>query len=301
MENANANHDAKGIHYPFEFAANHASEWDRLGRPTDGYADQQYWQRVGFMHWVRKPGVSASSAMDAFFAGTTIADCASVIVASQIAALRAALGDDRFDKAFGGSGSRPREKDGKRVSLEISQSVDGSILAGLMRPTPSAANAGAPGHRNVSPGEHHYFMNHPGYPARHPTGYWQGENAVYVGEVGGVQTFSGFGAPGKSEAKMNATLVAEYNYPPSPEDLAKRQRLYAKNGPDVTTWTDDKHHQDRSPVSPGTAASSPHPCPESPGCRSAAVGSRGSTSAALRQLSAGPRSSWLERTSGCCH
>jgi hypothetical protein len=250
MENANANHGAKGIHYPFEMAANHAAEWERLGRPTEGYAEPQYWQRVGFMHWVRKSGVSASAAMDAFFAGPTIADCASVIVASQIAALRAALGDDRFDKAFGGSGSKPREKDGKRVSLEISQSVDGSILAGLMRPTLTATDAGTPGHRKVSPGEHHYFKNHPGYPVRHPTGYWQGENAVYIGEVAGVQTFSGFGAPGKSEAAMNAALVAEYNYPPNADDLAKRQRLYAKNGPDVANWPqDEKKYHGEAPAS----------------------------------------------------
>lgn len=244
MDNANADHGAKGIHYPFEFEAHYPDEWRRLGQPAEGHADSRYWERVGFMHWVRKSGVSASDAMDAFFAGPTIADCASVIVASQIAALRAALGDSRFDKAFGGSGSKPREKDGKRVSLEISQSVNASILDGLMRPTPSATDAGSPGHRNVSPGEHHYFKNHPAYAIRHPTGYWQGENAVYTGEVNGVQMFSGFGAPGKSEAKMNATLVDEYNYPPNGEDLAKRQRLYAKNGPDVAAWPKDeqKYH-----------------------------------------------------------
>ncbi|HEU5486125.1 MAG TPA: DUF4157 domain-containing protein, partial [Microlunatus sp.] len=250
MANANSDQGAKGIHYPFEFADKYPSEWERLGRPTEGYADPQYWQRTGFMHWVRKPGVSASAAMDAFFGGPTIADCASVIVASQIAALRAALGDDRFDKAFGGSGSKPREKDGKRVSLEISQSVDGSILEGLMRPTPSAADPGSPGKRPVAPGEHHYFMNHPAYPIRHPTGYWQGENAVYIGEVGGVQTFSGFGAPGKSEAKMNATLVSEYNLPPNADDLAKRERLYTKNGPDVANWPkDEKKYHGEAPAS----------------------------------------------------
>ncbi len=229
---------SKGVHYPFNFERNHPKEWVDKGRPASGYADPDYWNRVAFMHWVRKPGVSASEAMNAFFDGLTIADCASVATAAQVAALRAALGDDRFDKAFGGKGTKPREDPvtKERYNLEIGQGMGSSVVAGLMRATESATDAGTYGHRNVSPGQLHYFKNHPDYPRRHPTGYWQGENATYIGEKNGEQLFSGFGAPELTENKMNAALVKEYNHAPTPEDLTKRKRLYDQHGDDVANW-----------------------------------------------------------------
>ncbi len=230
----------KGLHYPYNYESNFPKEWEAKGRPSAGYANPAFWTRVEFMHWVRKPGVSASAAMDAFFAGPTIADCASVGVASNIAALRNALGDAKFDKAFGGDNKPPRADPatGKRYHLEIGQGVNASILQGLMRESESAANEGPEGRRNVSPGQLHYFKNHPDYPKRHSTGFWQGENALYVGEEKGQQMFSGFGAT-KTEAAMNAALVEQYNKDPTPEDVEKKRRLYAEHGPDVTKWPED--------------------------------------------------------------
>ncbi len=213
MATANAGGSASsGVHYPFNYKPKYPEDWKRLGSPDDGYADPAYWTRVEFMHWVRKPAVSASAAMDAWFRGVTIADCASVATASQVNALRAALGDTKFDRLFGGEGKKPIEgPDGKRISLEIGQGVGSSVVADLMRATESAKDAGTPGKRNVQPGEWHYFANHPAYPKKHPTGFWQGENALFKGDEGGVQIWTGFGAT-YSEDGMNKVLVEEYKH-----------------------------------------------------------------------------------------
>jgi hypothetical protein len=237
MATANAGGDAKrGIHYPFNYKAKYPEEWKALGSPDDGHADTTYWSRVAFMHWVRKPGVSASKAMDAWFRGPTIADCASVATASEVNALRAALGDAKFDRLFGGEGKKPiAGPDGRRISLEIGQGSGSSVVADLMRATQSATDAGVPGKRNVQPGEWHYFANHPAYPKKHPTGYWQGENALFKGDDGGVQMWTGFGAT-YNEDGMNKALVDQYNLAPTPDDQAKRKDLYDKHGPNVNDW-----------------------------------------------------------------
>ena len=239
MATANAPKSASsGIHYPYNYQKQYPDEWKKLGEPKDGYADPKYWNWVAFMHWVRKPGVSASKAMDAWFGGPTIADCAAVATASEVNALRAALGDDRFDKLFGGAGAKPMAgPDGTRVNLEIGQGEGSSVVADLMRETKSRTDAGPPGKRNVNPGEWHYFANHPAYPRRHPTEYWRGENALYKGEEGGVQMWTGFGAT-ESEDGMNGKLVARYNDPISTDDADLRKGWYEKYGDAVANWPD---------------------------------------------------------------
>ncbi len=228
-----------GIHYPPNFQSSYPDAWKKLGEPKDGYADPKFWKRVAFMHWVRKPGVSASAAMDAWFSGPTIADCAAVATASEVNALRAALGNDRFDKLFGGEGSAPMEDaDHKRNNLEIGQGEGSSVISEMMRATPSRVDPGPPGKRNVSPGEWHYFANHPEYPRRHPTGYWQGENALFKGEEGGVQMWTGFGAT-ETEDGMNKKLVERFNDDPSTEDTAMLKGFNDKYGTDIDKWPKD--------------------------------------------------------------
>lgn len=228
--NASGGDGSKGVHYPFNYKQLFEARWKALGEPADGYADPSFWKRIGYMHWIRLPGVSASAALDAWFRGPTIAECATVAVASEISALRAALGDANFDKLFGDEGHGPRDKlvvdprDPKRnvaKALEIGQEVP-PILVELMRNIPGTT--GVPGQRKVTPGEWHYFANHPKYPAKHPAGFWRGENALYQGEEGGKQMWNGFGAT-EDEKSMNQTLVDEYNKAVQPEDTAKMGRI----------------------------------------------------------------------------
>ena len=52
-----------------------------------------------------------------------------------------------------------------------------------------------------------YFKNFHDYTTRVPGGYWQGENAIYLG--GGK--FRGFGVAPLSETDLNQELVNRYN------------------------------------------------------------------------------------------
>ena len=105
----------------------------------------------------------------------------------------------------------------------------------------SATDPGTVGHRNLSIGQKHYFSNHPDYPKRHSTGFWQGENAVYVGEKNGVQLFSGFGAPPVSEQTMNPPWSSSTTWSRRPRDMTKKKKgLYDEYGPDVANWPADR-------------------------------------------------------------
>ena len=243
--NKGAHRADRGVHYPFNYQAQYPDAWAKLKDPGSGYANPAFWEMDGFMRFRRRRGVSASAAMDAWFAGPTIADCATVATASEVNAVRAAIGDMAFDTALGGD-EKAGEWDpapavgGKRArrNLMIAQGMEASGLGDLMKDTASGKDAGAPGHRNVQPGEWHYFQNHPAYPQRHPAGFWSGENALYQGDTGGKQIWTGFGAT-YDEETMNQTLVKEYNLAPTGEDTAKKTRLRAQYGPDVANWPTD--------------------------------------------------------------
>ncbi len=57
------------------------------------------------------------------------------------------------------------------------------------------------------PGDWVYFKNFADYTTKHPGGFWQGENALVMGD--GI--YRGFGVTNKTEAELNAELVKEYN------------------------------------------------------------------------------------------
>src|SRR5262249_31593158 len=83
-----------GIHYSYNYEA----ECKRAGQPGRwkddmrlGYANPTYFDRVGFMDWVLKPGLSASAGIKAWLHGVTVAECNSSVVAMEIDALRGAI------------------------------------------------------------------------------------------------------------------------------------------------------------------------------------------------------------------
>jgi hypothetical protein len=135
-----------------------------------------------------KPGGKASEALKAWLGGLTIADCASVAVALQHDAIRAAIGDAKFDDLF-------------KLNLLISQYSDPETNPDLAK---YLADTGS---SKPQVGDLYYFANHKHYKYKHPAGAWQGENAIYAGNG----MWSGFGAADVSEETMNATILSEYN------------------------------------------------------------------------------------------
>jgi hypothetical protein len=129
-------------------------------------------------------------------------------------AVRAALGDRRFDDRYGSADRTVAPDRRLRISPMTTGThpTVGSIVAGVDART-RPGGPGSIGHRPVRVGEWYCFQNHPKYPSKHPTGSWQGENAIYLGVRRGEQRWSGFGASNVTERYMLNKLVQFYNRP----------------------------------------------------------------------------------------
>lgn len=222
MEKANTPNETDpdiGLHY------SHNYEWlfpDRFRKTHwDGYASGRYWKRVGFMTWQLKDNVSASEALAQWLKGRTIAECLTVIQAIQTDALRAAVGNKQFDELFGKKGRHTPDE--QRLVIGPGFTSVTNFMEG------TGNKRGRIGKRNVKPGEHYYFYNHPMYLLKHPGGAFQGENAVYDGTKRGVQRWSGFGVTSTSEQGMLEEMVAAYNQPRDERDLEVLRERFGKD------------------------------------------------------------------------
>jgi len=158
------------------------------------------------MRWELKPGKSASEAVKSWIKGLTIAECFTALVAIQLDTYRKAIGDVRFDKRFSSAyGNKPAR------SLSIKIGSTSSLSGSYGFNTASHLDVGTIGARNAKEGEWHYFYNHPAYLLKHPAGAFQGENAIYMGEVSGVQMWSGLGVTSKSEMNLLGAMANAYN------------------------------------------------------------------------------------------
>lgn len=196
-----------GVWYDFNYKAAHPDKWDDDFQ--DGFANPDYFKRLGYMDWVLLPGKSASKAIKAWLEGLTIAECFTALVAIDIDAMRAALGDERFDELYGSEKGIP-----EKGLLRIRQDIAGTPLEGVITETDAAKNndPGTQGKRPVKKGEWYYFYNHPKYLLKHPGGAFQGENAVYMGDnAAGEQLWAGMGVADTTEQGMYEEMAQAYN------------------------------------------------------------------------------------------
>jgi hypothetical protein len=173
--------ETAGVHYAHNylayFRASFQVDW------WEGHADEAFFERKDRWEWHLKPGVSASAAVKKWLAGLTIAECQATIIALQTDAIRAALGDAKFDEAFGNA-----DGPGTHGPLVIAYRYDRSSIFKFIKQTDAAKRkeAGTLGHRPATVGARYYIGNHPKYLLKHPAGAYMGENAVYEGEENGV-------------------------------------------------------------------------------------------------------------------
>ncbi len=207
-----------GLYYAENYRRKHgASAMGRSLKADDyrmGYADPRFFDRIGYWDWRLKPGRSASEAVRSFLRGLTIAECNSVAGAANLDAVRAAIGDGKFDALFG-SADQPTDA-AHLLRISPFTATTTPSVAQFLTKTAAATGSlgqGTIGHRPVRIGQWYYFANHPKYPSKHPTGSWQGENAIYLGVREGEQRWSGFGAENVTERYMLNKLVAYYNKP----------------------------------------------------------------------------------------
>ena len=225
--------ESSGVWYDYNYFAEHKKNparyrWEDTWR--DGFASPAHFTRIGWMDWRVRKGVSASEAIKAWLSGLTIAECLTTIVAIEIDALRAAIGDDAFDARFGSATSAVPEQERLRVCPKSAVTPVGGKLTIDHVPTDPAEA----GKRPVTLGDWTYFYNHPKYLLKHPGGAWQGENAVYLGtNAAGQQLFSGLGATGKTEDALYDEMVEAYNLERDGADYVALLRTYAANAPEV--------------------------------------------------------------------
>ena len=219
----------KGVWYRDNYFAAHRLDPDLYPWDEDwwaGYASPEHFERTAELEWTLKPGKSAAAALRAWLHGTTLADCATAIVAVELDTLRAALGDEEFDRRYG------REQGAAALSpLRIAQVMGGTPLEDAMV---SVDVAGDLGSRDLTVGDWVSFYNHPKYLLKHPGGDWQGENAVYTGEdEGGCQRFTGLGAAGKSEWELLEKMAEFYTAERTGYDYVAILDLYVRHAPEA--------------------------------------------------------------------
>jgi hypothetical protein len=222
-----------GVHFKDEYrqqlevagqGASYDRRWDK-GHTASSSWIQPYELDEPFA-FVLKEGKSASEGLRQWLAGLTIADCTVAMIAIELDAVRAVVGDRVFDRCFGSPGEPPRV-----MRLKLSQRISETPLYGLVRFTDAARNAnrerGQLGRRPVRPGEWYYFYNHPDYELKHPGGAWRGENALYIGEREGKQMWTGFGVEAHDEEWILRELLRRYNAPRDQADFSWLERNYS--------------------------------------------------------------------------
>lgn len=188
------------VYYPFRFA--------ELDSETDssvyeqGYADPDFFKRTAPFKWQLKAGKNAADGLRSWLKGTTIAECGTTLVATQLKSILNLLGDKKFNDKFGAA-----DRDSER-RLVISSDLSECIPIDWIRGTSQ---------EGFEVGAKYYFKNHPHYMIKHPEGFWQGENAVYAGKKNEEDFWVGFGAE-KTTDEMKQTLLDEYNEERTEED-----------------------------------------------------------------------------------
>jgi protein-glutamine gamma-glutamyltransferase len=173
----------------------------------DPYIDPQYWKQPGSEKYHFVPvspfpvGKEASDAVEAIFkpnAGTRL-DCWTIMVAVEYYAMLKGLGAAKFNQKFPagagmeiswrGTSNYPPSQYGQNV---IFNQYDNITLAS---------------EAEILNGDWVYFKNFTDYVTINPRGYWQGENAIYMGNG----KYQGFGSGLKTRDEMDQKLVEECN------------------------------------------------------------------------------------------
>ena len=167
------------------------------------HLDSEYWDQVnGQVDFKMKSplptGKQPSDAIEAIFApgaGTRL-ECLTMALAIQYYAMLRGLGADKFNENFAGG-------------IEIAKTGRQPLFQGPRKKYEVITVASKD---QLLPGDWVYFQNFKDYRVKNPTGFWQGENSIYLG--GGL--YRGFGVDSLSEDEMNGKLVENYDVGASP-------------------------------------------------------------------------------------
>jgi Protein-glutamine gamma-glutamyltransferase len=168
------------------------------------YIDKQYWQQKSTYQFVPvspfPPGKEASDAIEAIFKpdAKTLLDCWTIMVAVEYYALLKGLGKTKFNQKFPAGA-------GMEISWRGTSNFPASGGPNVIFNQYDSVNVAS--ETQILSGDWVYFKNFADYTTVHPGGYWQGENAIYMGEG----KYQGFGSGLKTKDEMEQMLVDAYN------------------------------------------------------------------------------------------
>jgi hypothetical protein len=161
------------------------------------YLDSTFWDHPGpgprfTLKSPLPPGKQPSDAIDAIFArgANTRLECNTMALAIEYYATLKGLGAAAFNAKF--------------PSGIIISPDDTPLETG---PTKKFEVVGVASKSAIQPGDWVYFKNFRDYTAKVPGGFWQGENAIAMGN----NMYRGFGVASMSESDLNKELVSKYN------------------------------------------------------------------------------------------
>ncbi|WP_438024299.1 hypothetical protein [Sorangium sp. So ce233] len=247
VQGMNLLHRANKVHYSFNVRSEALDELTNVARDAGvredladartGFLDPRHFEKLSSYTWRLKPGVSASEALRGFFGPEehlTIAECGTTMQAINYRTLLRAVGDEDFDRKFGGENDDVPDEDRLMLQRDFSAqnplqrffapetaTLDEEERAEMTRGGAGPRNA--PSSRPAKRGGWYYIKNHELYVKRHPEGFWSGENAMYMGRdaASDAQVFSGFGVTPTTERELAESLASEFNQAPSETETEK--------------------------------------------------------------------------------
>lgn len=220
-----------------------------------GYLDPKYFKLVkdnvetdkeesiysSAYYFIAKNIISASAALDVVIESKnkpSIINCLTACEISQYAALRKALGLDRFNRLFSDAHGQPmvlsyrgscekqpleyflkKTKSAEAINRQIYKNVNGKELdLKELRIELSKIDSGKIGKRIIKKGQFGNIENAERYNEKYPTGHWKCINITCIDDTSSEQRFIGLGLNpnGETELQINKNLLDHYNKTENP-------------------------------------------------------------------------------------
>jgi hypothetical protein len=221
----------EGIWYPEDY-----KKWlkEHLNCEMDpsyfsGYADKEFFEKTGRFTFKLKEGKKASEALLSFLKGPTVADCGNATMACYCKCILDLLGEDRFNQIFDSNSFSITQNGITDTSSSISLFGEFTIMSKHMIP-------GSFGKRILKVGDECHFDGVTWYSNKHPEGFGNGWNVIYIGDdANGNQLFIGHGLEKPlTEREINRKFIELYNRERTAQDEqfainANKPHLYDKN------------------------------------------------------------------------
>lgn len=236
----NPKEEFSGVWYPDDLKEFFLKKSEEM--PEDywsGYASSDYFNRTGFFTFELKDGKSASEAINVLIAGPSVLDCGNATQLAYYKAILDVIGSEKFDTLFSS----------KILRLKITQNgiTDSEAPIYYFSDYTFASkknfSAGEIGKRPLNIGETCYFQGIKFYTIKHPAGFSNGWNVIYVGNNESEEQLfiaHGFELP-MTEKEINKLLVELYNEKRTAEDeryIAKYTAKYTAEYPDLKKMYD---------------------------------------------------------------